>query len=170
MKYPVSTSHRPARLAIGRLAAGLVAAALLLAGCGGRAPAEPQPPDIAYGQDMCDACGMLIDAPKFAAATALADGTARKFDDMGEMFAYHREHPDEQVRAWFVHDYDTEAWVRAEGAHFVHSENIQTPMGSGVVAFESESAAKAFADPLAAEVLSFDVARTEAAAMRHGQP
>lgn len=128
--------------------------AVLLGAC---APqnSEVQPPEIAYGQDMCDHCGMLISEPKFASALILEDGTPLKFDDTGEMLKYMQENQDVQVKAWFVHDYDTEAWVNAEAAHFVAVPGLASPMGFGIAAFETADAAGRFASMQNAEVLSF---------------
>ncbi len=139
---------------------------LLLAACVPKT-GELQPPAIAYGQDLCEACGMLIDQPQLAAATIGTDGSARKFDEIGDMLQYHAEHPTEQVQAWFVHDYNTEAWLRAEGAFFVYSPGLSTPMGHGLAAFETEAGARAFAQQWNTQVLSFDEARAAMHAMEH---
>jgi copper chaperone NosL len=140
--------------------------AVALAACAQRT-GEIEPPEIAYGHDLCAACGMLIDQPQLAAATIGLDGAVRKFDEIGDMVQYHSEHPTEQVRAWFVHDYDSEAWIRAETAFFIYSPNLVTPMGHGLAAFETEAGAQAAAGRLEAAVLSFDEARAEMAAMDH---
>jgi len=142
--------------------------AILLAACAPTSSNEPQPPDIAYGQDLCDACGMVIDQPKFAAASVLKNGETRKFDDIGDMIAYHMDHPDQQVAAYFVHDYRTEKWVRAEKAFFIVDERIQSPMGHGLVAFGDQAAADEFAATLGATVLTFDEARLAAHVKVHG--
>jgi copper chaperone NosL len=138
-----------------------------LAGCGRAPNGEPQPPDILYGQDLCDACGMLIDQPQFAAATVTLDGAAYKFDGVGDMVAFHAEHPQAQVRAWFVHDYNSDAWLRAETAFFVHSDAIIGPMGHGIAAFASEAEAQRLAADLSAVVTSFDGLRAELVAESH---
>ena len=150
-----------------RLALAGAAAVLALAGCGPKAADQPQPPEIAYGQDLCEACGMLIDSPQFAAAAVTTAGGAHKFDDLAEMILYHQEHPEEQVRAWFVHDYESEAWIRAETAFFVEGEAIHSPMGHGLAAFETEAAAQRVADQVGSVVLSFDTARAEVLKMDH---
>jgi copper chaperone NosL len=139
---------------------------LLLAACGGQ-PGELPAPEIAYGQDLCEACGMLIDQPQLAAATVGTDGAARKFDEIGDMLRYHAEHPTAQVEAWFVHDYETEAWLRAEGAYFVYSADLHTPMAHGLAAFATEAAAQAFAAERQTEVLSFDEARAAMHSAEH---
>jgi copper chaperone NosL len=139
---------------------------LLLAACAPQ-PGEPQPPAIAYGQDLCEACGMLIDQPQMAAATLDTDGQPHKFDEIGDMVQYHAEHPTVQVQAWFVHDYDSEAWIRAETAFFVYTPDLLTPMGHGLTAFGTQAAARAFAAQWQVPVLSFDEARAAMHAMDH---
>ena len=117
---------------------------------------EPKPPEIAYGRDMCDACGMIIGEPRFAAATLLTDGKTLKFDDAGEMFSYHTRHPELNVRVWFVHDYNSQAWINGHTAFYVMSADIKSPMASGVAAFADQPSAQAFASRLNAQVLTFD--------------
>jgi copper chaperone NosL len=154
-----------------RLLAALLGGLLLvqaIAACGPRPPAEPQPPEIAYGQDLCAGCGMLIDEPRLAAAGITADGTALKFDDIIEMLGYPHLHPEVEVRAWFVHDYDTEVWLRAEDAHFVHSQGLPTPMGGGVVAFATREAAAAAAEAWDGALLTYNEARQVALLAAHG--
>jgi copper chaperone NosL len=149
-------------LAIG-LASLLALAAAACAGGG-----APKPPEIAYGRDVCEMCGMLISEARFAAAVLLEDGRALKFDDAGEMFAYHHEHPDLKARAWFVHDYRTEEWTRGEQAFYVISQAVRSPMGTGVAAFSERPAAEAFAHGAGADVLTFEQA--VAAVNEGGQP
>lgn len=146
----------------------ILLAALGLAACGAQpGTSEPEPPEIRYGHDLCESCGMLIDSPQFAAATITADGAAHRFDDIGDMVIFHQERPAEPAAAWFVHDYDTEGWIRAETAYFVSSPQITTPMGHGLAAFETQAAAQALADKLGASVLSFDMARAAILEMDH---
>ena len=141
---------------------------VLLTACS-RKSIEPRPPDdLAYGQDLCDACGMIIDDAKFAAATLLTSGEFRKFDDVGEMATYHMDHPEAQVKAWFVHDFESEAWIRGETAYFVLSDNLQTPMGMGVAAFEKREDAEALAAEKGGQVLTLDELRLEMHVRVHG--
>jgi copper chaperone NosL len=130
-----------------------------LAGCGGPSADGPQPPAITYGRDNCDECGMAISEPAFACGTLTAGGP-HIFDDIGDMFVYHRKHADETLQAWFVHDYNTKAWTRGETATYVQSQSIHSPMGHGLAAFESVQSAQVFAGTLTgAKVLSFEEAR-----------
>ncbi len=145
----------------------VVSLVVLLAACR-QADTGPQPPDIAYGQDMCDECGMVIDQPKFAAATVLTTGESHKFDDIGEMVAYHMEHPDQTVEAWFVHDYYSEEWIRAETAYYIVSSELMTPMSFGVAALANAAEAAKLGQELGANVLTFDEMRLAVHIKAHG--
>jgi copper chaperone NosL len=143
-----------------------VIAAVWLSAC---APAGPQPPEIAYGQDVCDECGMIVSEAKYAAATLVEKGGPHKFDSIADMLAYHMERPNEQVRAWFVHDYGTGNWIRAETAFYVVNDKIHSPMPPGIAAFESQDAAKAFAVEVGSgNIMVFDDVRAAVHLALHG--
>jgi copper chaperone NosL len=136
--------------------------ALLLTACAPGSNA-PQPPEILYGQDLCDECGMVIDEPRFAAALVLETGEFRKFDDVGDMFVHQLNHPELAIRAYFAHDHVSEQWVRGEAAFYVVAPDLSTPMGHGVAAFGDQTAAEQFAaEHSGAKVLTFDEMRVEA--------
>jgi copper chaperone NosL len=115
----------------------------LLAACGG-GPDLDEPPDIHYGEDVCDRCLMIINEARYAAAYVKTDGEARRFDDIGGMVAYIDEAADE-VTVFWVHDYDTEEWLKADEAFYVESDDLVTPMGFGLVAFADRSRAEVWA-------------------------
>jgi copper chaperone NosL len=150
------------------LCTSCLATAAVVAACSPGANGEPRPPDIAYGQDVCDGCGMIISEPRFACATVLQDGRALKFDDIGDLLMHHMDHPDLQVAAAFVHDYHSEKWVRGEQAFYVMDRSIDTPMGHGIAAFAQEPQAKIFAEDRGTTVLSFDELRARVHAELHG--
>lgn len=103
-----------------------------------------QPPEIVYGQDVCDNCNMIISEEKFAAAYWTADGEARRFDDLGEMLSYMQSNPEEIASTW-VHDVNSAEWLPAEEAFFVMNAGLTTPMGTGIVAVATETEAQALA-------------------------
>lgn len=134
---------------------------LLVAACAPKSN-EPQPPEIIIGQTLCDSCGMIISEAKFAAATIMLNGETRKYDDIAEMIKYHMmDHPEAQVKVWFVHDYNSKEWIRGEQAYFVLSPKLKTPMGGGSAAFRDQAAAKKFASDLEGKVYNFDELRIE---------
>lgn len=116
---------------------------ILITGCGQEVNTE-EPPDIAYGQDVCERCGMIITEEKFAAAYWTENGEARRFDDIGGMLAYQSENQ-ENVAAYWVHDFDSGDWMPAEDAHYLLDSALMTPMGFGIAAFSNMEQAQAFA-------------------------
>ncbi len=98
------------------------------------------PPEIAYGRDICVQCGMIISEPQFAASYTTKTGDVRLFESIEDMAMYHIEHQ-EDVHLFWVHDHETEEWVKGDEAVYVLSETIVTPMGAGVVAAADEAGA-----------------------------
>jgi copper chaperone NosL len=136
--------------------AGIIAlflAALLVASCGSE-PDFDQPPEIRYGEDTCERCLMIINEARYAAAYVTVGGEARRFDDIGGMVDYHKETA-EDVAVFWVHDYDTEEWLKADSAHFVISDGQYTPMGYGIVAFSDGDRAEAWAAEQGGMTMSF---------------
>lgn len=127
---------------------------ILLVACQSQADLS-QPPEIFYGEDLCEECGMIISDPRFAAAYYTQNGDARQFDDIGGMAVHHAEHQEGIAQFW-VHDFETEEWIKAEQAYFVMSDQVHSPMDYGIVAFSDEIRAKEFASDINAMVMSFD--------------
>lgn len=119
-----------------------VAFMLGLMACGGGTSLD-EPPEILYGQDVCDECNMIINEPRHAAAYVTAGGEARRFDDIGDMLAYNQRNQADVHQFW-VHDYNTEAWVKAAEAFFVVRSGQPTPMGWGILAFADQASAEGF--------------------------
>jgi copper chaperone NosL len=113
------------------------------------------PPEMNYGMDICDQCGMSIDEARFAASYVTESGETRRFESVSDMFAYDLEH-DEAVYRYWVHDFETEEWVRGDEAFYILSDNIITPMGVGLVAAATPERAEAIAAEWNGTVLSFD--------------
>ena len=136
---------------------------LTLTACGGGADTT-QPPEILYGQDVCDECDMIISEEKYAAAYWTAEGEARRFDDVGEMLVYMAKNPEPTASIW-VHDINSAAWLLADDAWFVMNSGLRTPMGTGIAVTADEQSARALAfDQAEAVVMTFAeiLARAEA--------
>ncbi len=106
-------------------------------------PDFDEPPDIRYGEDSCERCLMIINEARYAAAYVTEPGETRRFDDIGGMFAYNDE-ISEDVAVFWVHDFDTEEWLKADEAFYVKSQK-QTPMGFGIIAFADQQRADQWA-------------------------
>ena len=115
---------------------------LLLAACQSEVSLE-EPPEIIYGQDVCEECGMIINEARYAASYVTTTGEVRRFDDIGGMLA-HDHKMQEEVHIYWVHDRNSEAWLNAEKATFILSRGLVTPMGWGVAAFAQAADAEAY--------------------------
>lgn len=112
------------------------------------------PPEIIYGQDVCDECSMIINEARFAASYVTKTGEVRRFDDIGGMLAYD-EANQEDVHIYWVHDLSTEDWLKAGEATFVLSDDLVTPMGWGLAAFANSADAEAYVTDNGGVVTSF---------------
>jgi copper chaperone NosL len=128
---------------------------LVVTACGANANAEPAPPVIHYGEDVCELCGMIISDERFAAGYITKDGEDHIFDDIGDMVLAHLQ-AQEEVTAFFVHNYEDKSWIRAEQAHFVLSDEIVTPMLYGLAATATAEKAEALAAEVGGQVLTFE--------------
>lgn len=145
-------------------------ALVILAACGG-GPATPEPAKIRFGETICAECGMIISQPKYASSFAYAESEGRfkslAFDDIGDMIGFMRSHADLIPAGTWVHDYESEEWIDADGAYFVDSDTIKSPMGHGIAAFATEAAANAFAAEVDGAVLDWNHLRIEHAIAGH---
>lgn len=119
----------------------IVGVSLFMIGCGKQ---EAQPVDIAEGVDKCDVCHMHVANDQHATELVLQDGKALKFDDIGCMHTWVKEHGAEQVDTQFVRDYYTAEWLKADQATFAYDKTYKTPMGYGIYSFQDKAAAEAF--------------------------
>lgn len=97
---------------------------------------------------------MLINEARHAAAYVSSQGQARRFDDVGCMVIYHHKHG-EDVASFWVRDFDSQEWIRAEQAVFVRRGTIHTPMGFGIIAFEHEIGGRETQEAPGGEILDF---------------
>lgn len=137
----------------GRALWSLILIGFLMLSCQSSAQLD-RPPDIRYGEDACDKCRMIISEARFAAAYVTRQGEVRRFDDIGDMMQYYREHA-EEVAVFWVHDFETEEWLRADQAFFVISAGIHTPMGHGIIAVSEKGRADQVAITAQGKVLTW---------------
>jgi hypothetical protein len=100
-----------------------LAAAAVLAACG---PAQgPEP--IAWDQEACAHCRMLIGDPAFAAQLRAEDGHVESFDDPGCLLA---ALGGRSVRELWFHHVREELWIPGDRVAF--EPVARTPMGHGL--------------------------------------
>ncbi|GJM40008.1 MAG: hypothetical protein DHS20C20_02900 [Ardenticatenaceae bacterium] len=121
-----------------------------------------EPPEIVYGQDVCDECSMIINEERFAASYITKSGDIRRFDDLGGMLLYDHKHQ-EDVHIYWVHDLDTKAWLNANKSHFVLNAELVTPMGWGLAAFATQEQANAYVTENGGVIADFAMLQQEIA-------
>jgi copper chaperone NosL len=156
-------ANRPIWRLIGSLLLFCFVAVLLVA-CGSEVDFD-DPPEIVYGEDVCERCSMIINEARYAAAYMTEDGEAHRFDDIGGMLARNEEVAEDVVVFW-VHDFDSEEWLKADQAHYVKGDHI-TPMGFGIIAFADHERAEAWAAEEGGMVMTFDQLLGEGASDEH---
>ncbi|WP_253264229.1 nitrous oxide reductase accessory protein NosL [Brevibacillus sp. MCWH] len=114
---------------------------MLMGGCGKEAA---KPVDIVEGVDKCDVCHMNVPNDHNATEIVLQNGKVLKFDDIGCMHRWTKEHENESVEAKFVRDYLSQEWVNTDQATYVYDKSFETPMGYGIYSFKDKEAAEAF--------------------------
>lgn len=115
------------------------ACAVYLFACG---PSEIKPVDI-YPEDMCSQCRMAISEPVFASEIITTDGGVFKFDDLGCLEKFQEKSGELKIAVTFVKDYETKNWLLYEHSTIVQT-SLQTPMGSGKVAFAYPAQAREY--------------------------
>lgn len=121
--------------------ASLLAAALILPGCGNK---QFEARGINFATDICAICNMGISQEPYAGQVALANGDYEVFDDIGCLMTYYNKVDQSDIGATFVKDYSGDDWVQVEKAVFVSDEAIATPMSYGVIAFQTKEEAEAY--------------------------
>lgn len=137
-----------------RKAIGFLVLVLMTVTCS-NSPDLETPPEIRYGEDACDRCLMIINEARYAASYVTEAGDVRRFDDIGEMFAYTQEVPETIIVFW-VHDYEKEEWIKGNEAHYVAADGLRTPMGFDIVAFSTLEEAESLAAETGGTVHTFN--------------
>ena len=116
---------------------------------------DNSPVSIDKGLDMCQYCRMTVTDLHYA-GEIIERKKVHKFDDIGCMLAYAQTHNLNTNNASFwVMDFDSLSWVKAEEANYVLSSEIKTPMAYGIIAFKDTLKANDTADKTKGEVMQF---------------
>jgi copper chaperone NosL len=124
--------------------------------------AEPQP--LIYGKDACHACKMTLTDQKFGAEIVTAKGKAYKFDDANCMINFMNSGSleGEALAHTLIVDYTQPGkLLPVEHTFFLKSDEIRSPMNSGIAAFETEAAMKEFKAKWKANVLGWNELQLE---------
>ncbi|MFK7780983.1 nitrous oxide reductase accessory protein NosL [Psychroserpens sp.] len=101
------------------------------------------PSPIDYGNDGCHFCKMTIVDKVHAAEIVTKKGKVYKFDATECMINFMEEFNTSEIALYLSNNYTTpEKLIDATGATFLISENIPSPMGAFLSAFENRSDAE----------------------------
>ena len=117
---------------------------------------KPQP--LVIGKDECYFCKMPVADPKFGAEIITQKGKLYKFDDTICMINFMKEGlvADEKIKDLLNVDYSSnQNLLNVNTAVFLVSENLHTPMNSGIAAFASRSQAETFLKDFPGEILTW---------------
>jgi copper chaperone NosL len=129
-----------------------IAVAALAAACGS---APPPPATLDPGADACSYCRMIVSDTRFASQIVAPYEEPRFFDDLGCLGHYLANSPELPAGAVvYVADHRTKGWVRADRAVYTRVDALSAPMGSHVIAHESDASRRA--DPDAAGGVAID--------------
>ncbi len=115
-----------------------------------------EPQEIHYGNDECAHCKMAIMDSKFAAELINEKGKAYKFDSVECLSSFLKVKGTNDGETLWVSDFSSSTWVNTKEAVFVKSEVIKSPMGMGLLAFNSLEKAKAHLSTYNGTIVSWD--------------
>jgi copper chaperone NosL len=100
-----------------------------------------EPEVLHFGKDACHACKMTLMDNKFGAELVTKKGKVYKFDDVNCMLSFFHSgvEAEENIAYKLVIDFShPEKLIDASNAYFLKSDEIKSPMGSHVAAFEKK--------------------------------
>ena len=115
---------------------------LALAVFAGCASKEVKPVEL-FPEDACSNCRMAVSDHRFASEIINDESEVFKFDDIGCMLTFKGKHSPMGIAAIFLQDYEKREWITYESAVIVETD-VDTPMGSGKVAFADSTRAMEF--------------------------
>ena len=105
------------------------------------------PEPINYGHDECEFCRMLITDNRYGSEIVTDKGKVFKFDEAGCMIEYAmvKNFIGDENQKFLVTDFATpETFIDATTAFYFQNDNYRSPMGSNVMAFDSEISRQKF--------------------------
>jgi copper chaperone NosL len=127
------------RVIVSRIAIGAtLCVALVFTHC---SSSVPGPASLDTRNDTCAHCRMAVSDERFAAQLVAPGEEPKFFDDIGCLREFLEAAPTlPPGSVAYVASHRTKAWIPARDAFYVRGEKIETPMGFGVIAFESAHA------------------------------
>jgi copper chaperone NosL len=116
---------------------------------------RPPPAELDPSNEQCRFCRMAVSDPRSAAQITAPSEEPLFFDDIGCLKSYLEEGPSLSAGATaYVADHRTKEWVSAASALYVRSPSVETPMGSGLLAYADASSRDADPEAIGGSPLS----------------
>ena len=114
---------------------------------------QKDPDPIKLNSDNCDNCGMTISNPKFAAVLFTTKGRTYKFDDISCLLDYKNDNKEKAIGAGlYVSNFlNDNKLLPVEIAVYIKGDNVKSPMGGNIAAFNDRESANTYAVDLSAE-------------------
>jgi len=125
-----------------------------LVGC---SSAAQQPATVDTRNDSCAHCRMTVSDVRFAGQIVSPGEEPRFFDDIGCLRDFLKRGQVPQGATAYVADHRTKAWVVAATAVYVRNEQVQTPMGSHLLAYVDAASRDASTDSRGTPMTARDV-------------
>lgn len=94
---------------------------------------------ILFSKDVCHHCKMVISDTRFGAEFVSEKGKVFKYDSIECMGHDLEDQPTLKGSAFVVDSTQKEKMIPAGEANYTHDENLRSPMGKGILAFESRA-------------------------------
>ncbi len=105
---------------------------------------QPSSRPIRYGEDICAFCKMTVVSKQHAAELVTDKGRVYTFDAIECMVNYAQQNDETSFSFLLVNDFlEPGRLIDAQACEYLISENIPSPMGAFLSAFEKEENAKA---------------------------
>lgn len=131
---------------------------LLLIVCASGCSSIEEFPVAMYEDDQCEECRMIISDAQFAVQVKTEKSGIVKFDDISCMLDYYKKNQLTSTSApAYVVDYHSKEWISADKAYYVFSEEIHTPMHSGIIASISKEDAEKIPGNSRDDIYTFNV-------------
>ena len=97
---------------------------------------------ISYGSDICKFCSMIIVDQQHGSEVVTQKGKVFKFDSIECLLNYTKQNEGSEIALKLCNHFDTPGeLINLEQATFLISEELPSPMGAFLTAFESETSA-----------------------------
>lgn len=123
-----------------------------------------RPEPLVFGQDACHTCKMTLMDNKYGAELVTRKGKVYKFDDMNCMLNFYNSGNESSEDFTYIQVIDfanPEKLIDAQHAWYLKSDNIRTPMASGLAAFESEESLMQYKTEWKAILMSWGEVQTQ---------